>query len=62
VSPKKGDPVAPPTVDAEWRIRFSTNNAIKGWQDLESQAAENLRRAWEIMRNNPGPGPGKPTD
>ena len=35
MSPKKGDPVAPPTVGAEWRIRFATNDAIKGWHDLE---------------------------
>jgi len=61
VSPKKGDPVAPPTTGAEWRIRYSTNDAIKGWQDLETHAPGNLRQAWEIMRHDPGPGPGKPT-
>jgi hypothetical protein len=61
VSPKKGDPVAPPAVGAEWRVRYCTNEAIKGWQDLETRAAENLRKAWEVMRNDPGPGPGKPT-
>lgn len=24
--------------------------------------ANNLREAWEVMRHDPGPGPGKPTD
>ncbi|MEU4743580.1 hypothetical protein AB0G02_24380 [Actinosynnema sp. NPDC023658] len=61
MSPKKGDPVAPPTVDAEWRIRFSGNDAIKGWLDLETRATANLRQAWEVMRHDPGPGAGKPT-
>jgi hypothetical protein len=45
VNPKKGDSVAPPTVGEEWRIRYCTNDAIKGWQDLETRAAENLRKA-----------------
>jgi hypothetical protein len=61
VSPKKGDPVAPPAIGAEWRIRYSSNEAIKGWKDRETHAPGNLRQAWEIMRNDPGPGPGKPT-
>jgi hypothetical protein len=62
VSPKKGDAVAPPTVGTEWRIRYCTNEAIKGWQDLETRATENLRKSWEVMRYDPGPGPGKPTN
>lgn len=61
MSPKKGDPVAPPATGAEWRIRYSTNDAIKGWQDLETHAPGNLRQAWEAMRHDPGPGPGRPT-
>jgi hypothetical protein len=61
VSPKRGDPVAPPAVGTEWKIRFSTSEATKGWQELENQAVGNLRKAWETMRHEPGPGPGKPT-
>ncbi|WHT20898.1 hypothetical protein N8J89_07480 [Crossiella sp. CA-258035] len=61
MSPKKGDPVAPPAIGAEWQIRFSTTEAVKGWQDLENTAPGNLRKAWETMRAEPGPGPGKPT-
>lgn len=55
MSPKKHDPVAPPPVDGEWRIRFNNNDAAKGWQELENRAANNLRRAWDTMRTDPGP-------
>jgi hypothetical protein len=61
VSQRKGDPVAPPAIGTEWKIRFSTNEAAKGWQELENQATGNLRKAWETMRTEPGPGPGRPT-
>jgi hypothetical protein len=62
VSPKRGDSVPAPTVGTEWRIRFDSNEAAKGWQELENQASGNLRRAWDIMRNDPGPGPDKPNE
>jgi hypothetical protein len=58
MSPKKGDAVPQPTVGTEWRIRFNTNDAAKGWQDLEHQAPGNLRKAWQTMRDSPG---GPPT-
>lgn len=61
MSPKKGDPVAPPVIGAEWQIRFCTTEAVKGWQELENSAPGNLRKAWDTMRIDPGPGPGKPT-
>jgi hypothetical protein len=61
VSPKRGDTVAPPRVDGEWDVRFASSEAIEGWQDLEAEAPENLRVAWDTMRTDPGPGPGKPT-
>jgi hypothetical protein len=28
---------------------------VKGWQELENRAANNLRRAWDAMRTDPGP-------
>jgi len=61
VSPERGDLVAPPPTNGEWAVRFSTNEGIKGWAALETAAPNNLRRAWDIMRTDPGPGPGKPT-
>lgn len=61
MSPKRGDRVAPPPTGDEWEIRFSTNEAVKGWNDLCRQAAGNTNTAWHTMRTDPGPGPGKPT-
>jgi hypothetical protein len=58
MSPKKGDAVPQPTVGTEWRIRFNTNEAAKGWQELERQAPGNLRKAWHTMREGPA---GQPT-
>lgn len=61
MSPKKNDPVAPPPVSGEWDIRFGTTEAAKGWGELVAAARGNTRRAWEILRSDPGPGAGKPT-
>jgi hypothetical protein len=53
VSPKKGDPIAPPTIGAEWRIRYSTNDAIKGRQDLETHAPADLRAIQGRLNDRP---------
>lgn len=55
MSPKKGDHVYQPAIDAEWTVRFSTTAAAKGWPDLETAACDNLRKAWDAMRHSPGP-------
>lgn len=48
--------------NGKWAIRYATTAAILGWKELEAAAPGNLRRAWEIMRTTPGPGPGRPTE
>ncbi|WP_026922737.1 hypothetical protein [Glycomyces arizonensis] len=53
MSPKRGDRVAPPPTADEFDLRFSDTAAIKGWEELERQAAGNLRRAWEDLRSDP---------
>lgn len=55
MSPKRKDRTAPPPVDNEWDIRFGTNEAAKGWEELCRQAATNTRTAFELMRSNPRP-------
>ncbi|MFD1046377.1 type II toxin-antitoxin system RelE/ParE family toxin [Kibdelosporangium lantanae] len=60
MSPKRGDQVPQPTTGSEWTIVFGTTEAAKGWQELENQAPGNLRKAWDTMRNDPGPG--EPSD
>ncbi|MEU0884567.1 hypothetical protein ABZ345_38755 [Lentzea sp. NPDC005914] len=56
MSPKKNDPVAPPTIGEEWHVRYGVTDAVGGWQELENRAANNLRAAWETMRHRPGAG------
>jgi hypothetical protein len=34
----------------------------QGLGDLIAGAPENTRRTWNVMRTQPGPGPGKPND
>lgn len=53
MSPKRGDDVAPPTVDGEWRLRFATNEAAKGWGELGAEAPGNARRCFEALRLAP---------
>jgi mRNA-degrading endonuclease RelE of RelBE toxin-antitoxin system len=55
VSSKRRDRVAPPSVNDEWHVRFGTNEAAKGWDELSVQAAGNTRDAFELMRSNPRP-------
>ncbi|MEW1721124.1 hypothetical protein [Streptomyces sp. NPDC093109] len=37
----------------EWRLRFATNEAAKGWLDLCAEAAGNARRCYESLRDDP---------
>lgn len=55
MSPKRLDRAAPPPVDDEWEVKFGTNEAAKGWDDLCAQVAGNTREAFEMMRSNPRP-------
>lgn len=53
MSPKRGDEVPPPAVGDEWRLRFATNEAAKGWGDLCAAAPGNTRRCYEALRRDP---------
>lgn len=55
MTPKRKDRVAPPPGPNEWDMRFATNDAAKGWEELCRQTPYNLRRAWEALRTNPCP-------
>ncbi|MCX2183274.1 hypothetical protein KV205_22475 [Streptomyces sp. SKN60] len=52
MTPKRGDDVAPPPVGAEWRLRFATNEAAKGWGELGAEAPGNTRRCFEALRRD----------
>ncbi|KQX58001.1 MULTISPECIES: hypothetical protein [unclassified Streptomyces] len=53
MTPKRGDDVAPPPVGEEWRLRFATNEAAKGWGELAAEAPGNTRRCFEALRRDP---------
>lgn len=53
MSPKRRDQVPQPPRGAEWELRFGTSEAAKGWSDLATAAATNVRKAWETMRHSP---------
>jgi hypothetical protein len=53
VTPKRGDDVAPPPVGDEWRRRFATSEAAKGWPELCAEACGNTRRCYEALRATP---------
>jgi hypothetical protein len=55
VSPKRGDPVGSPPGPDDWQIRFHTNEAVKGWEELCRQAPGNALWAWTTMRRTPAP-------
>ncbi|GAB3455956.1 hypothetical protein [Actinophytocola sediminis] len=57
MSPKRKDRVAPPPGPDEWDLRYATNDAAKGWEELCRQVPHNLLRAWEALRTNPRPQP-----
>lgn len=53
MTPKRGDDIAPPPVDGEWRLRFATNEAAKGWGELCAAAPGNARRCFDALRADP---------
>ena len=55
MSPRRDDRAAPPPIKGEWELRFGTNEAASGWEDLCSQAPGNTRTAYESLRKNPKP-------
>lgn len=55
MSPKRGDRAAPPPLPEDWDVRFASNDAAKGWDELGRQAAANTCAAWREMRTNPAP-------
>lgn len=53
MSPRRGDRAAPPPVGDEYDVRFSSNEAANGWDQLARQAGSSLRRAYDAIRTAP---------
>jgi len=54
---KRGDRVAPPAEPGKWVLRYSSAEAVKGWEDLVQQASGNTWTAYEAIRSDPQPFP-----
>ncbi|MEU1837190.1 type II toxin-antitoxin system RelE family toxin [Micromonospora chersina] len=56
MSAKHGDRAAPPPRRG-YTLRFATNDAAKGWEELCRQAAANTRTAFDAIEADPCPVP-----
>lgn len=57
MSPKRGERAAPPPRRGGYTLKFATNDAAKGWEQLCQQAPENTRTAYDTIESNPCPNP-----
>ena len=57
MTPKRRDRVAPPARPGDYTLRFATNDAAKGWEELCRQAPGNTRTAYEAIETDPRPSP-----
>jgi hypothetical protein len=55
VSPKQGDPVAPPPGRDDYDVRYGKTAAVAGWREVGNRAPGNAVKAWELMRTDPCP-------
>jgi hypothetical protein len=53
MSPRRGERAAPPSLGAQYDLRFASNQAADGWEQLGRQAGANLRRAFDTIRADP---------
>lgn len=50
---RRGERVAPPSPPPEWELRFATNEAAEGWEDLCRQAPGSTKDCWQQLRTDP---------
>ncbi len=51
--PKRGERVAPPPRRNEWELRFATNEAATGWEELCAQAPAATRECFDALSLDP---------
>lgn len=49
----KDQPVSRPTKKSEYKIYFSSNSALKGWDSLKATRRNDLVAAWEYLTKTP---------
>ena len=57
MSAKRGDRAAPPPRPGGYTLRFATNDAAKGWEELVRQAPGSTRTAYDAIEATPCPAP-----
>jgi hypothetical protein len=50
---RRGERVAPLSPSPEWELRFATNEAAEGWEDLCRQAPGPTKSCWQQLRPDP---------
>lgn len=60
MSGRRGGRAAPPPRPGGYELRFATNDAAKGWEELCRQAPANTRTAFEAIESTPCPAPATP--
>jgi hypothetical protein len=53
VSPRRGERAAPPPSEEEYDLRFASNQAADGWEELSRHAGGILRRVFDVIRADP---------
>lgn len=53
MAPSRNDRAAPTAPPGGYVVRFVSNDAAKGWEDLAQQVPSNLWEAWEILVRTP---------
>ena len=53
MTPRRGERAAPPPGAGEWDIRFATNEAARGWEELSRRSPGPLRDCWLALRHRP---------
>jgi hypothetical protein len=53
MSARRGERAAPPAIGGEYELRFASNQAAEGWEQLCRHASGNLRRAFDAIRADP---------
>jgi hypothetical protein len=54
MNPRRGERAAPPPTGHEYDLRFASNQAAEGWEELARHAGPNLPRALDAIRATPG--------
>lgn len=50
---RRGERVAPPGPPDGWELRYATNEAAKGWDQLCATARSNTWEAWIVLTTRP---------